>query len=221
MRAIVLLAALLIGLAAPARAADDVATAQSVIRSQVEAFGRDDAAAAYSYAAPAIHEHVPAGRYLHVHGAATATRRSIATRASSSARRASPTARSRSASTSSTPTARPGKRSIRWSSEPDGSLKISRLRAAEGRPGGIKRVSQAPIYASASRCRDAHQQRHHDGDVERIPAEPVEERRGVGAGGIEDHAGHPAAERHAEHGGEDHDADAGRGLARPASPRAR
>jgi hypothetical protein len=54
MRAFVLLAALLIGLAAPARAADDVATAQNVIRSQVEAFGRDDAATAYSYAAPAI-----------------------------------------------------------------------------------------------------------------------------------------------------------------------
>jgi hypothetical protein len=54
MRAFILLAALLIGLASPARAADDVAAAQSVIRSQAEAFARDDAAAAYSYAAPAI-----------------------------------------------------------------------------------------------------------------------------------------------------------------------
>jgi hypothetical protein len=54
MRALVLLAACLIGLASPARAGDDVATAQSVIRSQAEAFGHDDAAAAYSYAAPAI-----------------------------------------------------------------------------------------------------------------------------------------------------------------------
>ncbi len=54
MRALVLLAAFLIGLASPAHAADDVAAAQSVIRSQAEAFGRDDAAAAYSYAAPAI-----------------------------------------------------------------------------------------------------------------------------------------------------------------------
>jgi hypothetical protein len=54
MRALVLLAALLIGLACPARAADDVAAAQDVIRSQAEAFGRDDAAAAYSYAAPVI-----------------------------------------------------------------------------------------------------------------------------------------------------------------------
>ena len=59
MRAFLLLAALLIGIASPARAADDVATAQNVIRSQVEAFGRDDAAAAYSHAAPAIREVFP------------------------------------------------------------------------------------------------------------------------------------------------------------------
>jgi parvulin-like peptidyl-prolyl isomerase len=64
MRAFVLLVAFLIGLALPtfalpARAADDVATAQSVIRSQVEAFSRDDAATAYSYAAPAIHDIFP------------------------------------------------------------------------------------------------------------------------------------------------------------------
>ena len=54
MRALFLLAAFLIGLASPAGAGDDVAAAQSVIRSQAEAFSRDDAAAAYSYAAPAI-----------------------------------------------------------------------------------------------------------------------------------------------------------------------
>jgi hypothetical protein len=54
MRALVLLTALLLGPASPAGAADDVATAQTVIRSQVEALGRDDAAAAYSFAAPAI-----------------------------------------------------------------------------------------------------------------------------------------------------------------------
>jgi hypothetical protein len=59
MRTLVLLAAFLIGLASPAPAADDVAAAQSVIRSQVEAFGRDDAAAAYSYAAPAIRDIFP------------------------------------------------------------------------------------------------------------------------------------------------------------------
>ena len=54
MRAFILLVALLIGLAAPARAGDDVAAAQGIIRAQVDAFGRDDAATAYSYAAPAI-----------------------------------------------------------------------------------------------------------------------------------------------------------------------
>lgn len=43
----------------PARA-DDVATAQGVIRAQEQAFGRDDAAAAYSYAAPAIKQIFPA-----------------------------------------------------------------------------------------------------------------------------------------------------------------
>jgi hypothetical protein len=59
MRALFLLAALLITLAGPARAADDVAAAQGVIRSQVEAFSRDDAAAAYSHAAPAIQEIFP------------------------------------------------------------------------------------------------------------------------------------------------------------------
>ncbi|WP_291869084.1 DUF4864 domain-containing protein [Bradyrhizobium sp.] len=59
MRAFVLLIALLIGLGSPAGAADDVAAAQKVIRSQVEAFGRDDAAAAYSHAAPAIQEVFP------------------------------------------------------------------------------------------------------------------------------------------------------------------
>lgn len=59
MRAFILLAAFLIGLASPARAGDDVAAAQNVIRSQAEAFSRDDAAAAYAYAAPAIHDLFP------------------------------------------------------------------------------------------------------------------------------------------------------------------
>jgi V8-like Glu-specific endopeptidase len=54
MRALVLVIAFLIGLTAPACAADDVAAAQNVIRSQQQAFGRDDSAAAYSHAAPAI-----------------------------------------------------------------------------------------------------------------------------------------------------------------------
>ena len=43
----------------PALAADDVAMAQSIIRSQEQAFGRDDAAAAYADAAPVIHEKFP------------------------------------------------------------------------------------------------------------------------------------------------------------------
>ena len=59
MRAVVLLVICLLGLALPARAADDVAAAQGIIRSQVEALGRDDAATAYSYAAPAIHDIFP------------------------------------------------------------------------------------------------------------------------------------------------------------------
>ena len=54
MRILVLAIALLIGTGLVARAADDVATAQSVIKAQEEAFGRDDAATAYSFASPAI-----------------------------------------------------------------------------------------------------------------------------------------------------------------------
>jgi hypothetical protein len=59
MRIVALLAMLLLGLA-PAFAADDIAAAQSVIRAQEQAFGRDDAAAAYSHAAPAIKKIFPA-----------------------------------------------------------------------------------------------------------------------------------------------------------------
>ena len=59
MRAIVLLLALIVSFTFPASAADDVAAAQSVIRSQEQAFGRDDAIAAYSYAAPAIKQIFP------------------------------------------------------------------------------------------------------------------------------------------------------------------
>ena len=55
MRVFVLLLTLLLGLASPARA-DDVAAAQGVIRAQEQAFARDDAAAAWSHAAPAIQE---------------------------------------------------------------------------------------------------------------------------------------------------------------------
>lgn len=53
MRGAVLLVALLLGFAAPARAGD-VAAAQKIIRAQEQALARDDAAAAYSHAAPAL-----------------------------------------------------------------------------------------------------------------------------------------------------------------------
>jgi hypothetical protein len=56
MRAIILLLMVLFGLAAPVRAADDVAAAQNIIRSQEQAFRRDDAAAAWSFASPALQE---------------------------------------------------------------------------------------------------------------------------------------------------------------------
>ena len=59
MRARVLIAACLLAFASPAHAGDEVTAAQDVIRSQAEAFSRDDAAAAYSYAAPAIHDLFP------------------------------------------------------------------------------------------------------------------------------------------------------------------
>ena len=56
MRAVIFwLVAIFIALASPVRAADDVAAAQAAISAQAEAFGRDDAATAYGYAAPAIH----------------------------------------------------------------------------------------------------------------------------------------------------------------------
>jgi hypothetical protein len=54
MRAVILLLALLLSVGSPSLAADDLAAAQNVVRSQAEAFGRDDAATAYAFAAPAI-----------------------------------------------------------------------------------------------------------------------------------------------------------------------
>ena len=55
MRAVILLAALLFSVVAPARAAD-VSTAQNVIRAQEQAFARGDAPAAYSHAAPELQQ---------------------------------------------------------------------------------------------------------------------------------------------------------------------
>jgi hypothetical protein len=54
MRMVALLVAFLIGLSALASAGDEVAAGQSVIRSQEQAFGRDDGVAAYGFAAPGI-----------------------------------------------------------------------------------------------------------------------------------------------------------------------
>jgi len=55
-----LLVALMIILGAAPACAADVTAAQGVIRAQEQAFARDDAAAAYSHAAPAIREIFPA-----------------------------------------------------------------------------------------------------------------------------------------------------------------
>src|ERR1051326_3295998 len=59
MRAVALLFTALLAFAPPASAAEDVAAAQGVIRSQEQAFARDDATAAYSHAAPAIRKLFP------------------------------------------------------------------------------------------------------------------------------------------------------------------
>lgn len=60
MRIAALLVVLIIACSSIPARADDVATAQGVIRAQEQAFGHDDAAAAYSYAAPAVKQIFPA-----------------------------------------------------------------------------------------------------------------------------------------------------------------
>ena len=60
MRIAALLVALSVVFSSLSARADDVVTPQSVIRAQEQAFGHDDAAAAYSYAAPAIKQIFPA-----------------------------------------------------------------------------------------------------------------------------------------------------------------
>ena len=60
MRIAALLVVLSIACSPISARADDVATAQGVIRAQEQAFAHDDAAAAYSQAAPAIKEIFPA-----------------------------------------------------------------------------------------------------------------------------------------------------------------
>lgn len=60
MRIAALLVAICVFFSSVSARADDIAAAQGVIRAQEQAFARDDAAAAYSYAAPAIKEIFPA-----------------------------------------------------------------------------------------------------------------------------------------------------------------
>lgn len=60
MRVAALLLLLAVVLSPLCALADDVAAAQGIIRAQEQAFVRDDATAAYSYAAPAIKEIFPA-----------------------------------------------------------------------------------------------------------------------------------------------------------------
>ncbi|KGT79795.1 topoisomerase II [Bradyrhizobium japonicum] len=60
MRIAALLVAICVIFSSVSARADDVAAAQGVIRAQEQAFARDDAVAAYSYAAPAIKEIFPA-----------------------------------------------------------------------------------------------------------------------------------------------------------------
>ena len=117
MRAFAILVAFLIGFGSPAFAADDVAAAQSVIRAQEQAFGRDDATAAYSHAAPAIKQIFPQADIfmMMVQQAYPPVYRH---KSFEFVRRARPAARSPSASTSSTPMARPGRRFTRWSNNP-------------------------------------------------------------------------------------------------------
>ena len=57
--ALALLLAFLIGSSVLADAGDEIAAGQSIIQSQEEAFGRDDAAAAYAFAAPGIQKIFP------------------------------------------------------------------------------------------------------------------------------------------------------------------
>jgi hypothetical protein len=66
MRFVALLMFALLAFAAPADA-DDVANAQSVVRAQEQAFSRSDAAAAWSYASPAIKKLFPqADIFMHM-----------------------------------------------------------------------------------------------------------------------------------------------------------
>ncbi|AWL99517.1 DUF4864 domain-containing protein [Bradyrhizobium amphicarpaeae] len=60
MRITALLVAISVIFSSVSASADDVTTAQGVIRAQEQAFARDDAAGAYAHAAPALKEIFPA-----------------------------------------------------------------------------------------------------------------------------------------------------------------
>jgi len=127
-----------------AGAGDDVTAAQAVISAQAEAFSHDDAASAYSYAAPAIHDLFPqAGIFMFMvqNNYAPVYRHGVL----SLARRGSRAAGSRNASISSTPTVRPGKRCIRWSNKRR-QYQDHGLLAPEGGTGGegLRQCQPAP-----------------------------------------------------------------------------
>jgi hypothetical protein len=59
MRASYLALVIVLGLLSPARAGDEFDAAKALIRSQVDAIGRDDSAAAYAFASPRIQKLFP------------------------------------------------------------------------------------------------------------------------------------------------------------------
>ena len=117
MRMLLLLIALVAGSGVLAFAGEDVAAAQSVIQSQEEAFGRDDAAAAYTFAAPSIKSwyRTPETFMSMVRNGYAPVYRH---RSFEFGEASFWTARSSNKSTSSMPTASPGKRFTRWNSNP-------------------------------------------------------------------------------------------------------
>jgi hypothetical protein len=114
---LILLIACLIGPAAFAATADDIGAAQSIIRAQEEAFARDDAPTAYSFAAPGIQSF-----YRSPDGFMYMVRNSYAPvyrhRSFVFGGPGSLTAKSSKRCRSSMPTASPGTRSIRSKRKP-------------------------------------------------------------------------------------------------------
>src|SRR6185312_8993126 len=75
-------------------------------------------------------------------------------------------------------------------------------------PRGALRFSLAwQSLRSGQSARRSQYQPEHDRYVDRVPDQAVEKCRAVGTGVVEDHACHPAAERHAEQRRHQHDAD--------------